>query len=243
MKKWLALILAVALMAALSVPAMAAYDPCDPSLNPDTGGSNIGCPGTGGGTTTPPTTPGGSGGTGSGTPGTAGGSEDDDKRLAPTDNIANEEETLEALSAGETVEVKLYNDTAALAPDTMDLLGSSKGTLVAKVGKMTVTLPGGFGKVSEPGRVYYPLDFIDNAPLAGDLAAAVKGEKAKTEVFKAGGEMVLPGTATVTIKTRLEGMVKVYRYSEETGRYALLASPEAKDGSVTFATKALGFWC
>ena len=73
-----------------------------------------------------------------------------------------------------------------------------------------------------------------------DLAAAVKGEKAKTEVVKAGGDMVMPTTVTVTLKTKLTGTVNVYYYNDTTRRYTLLASPAAKDGKITFATKQMG---
>ena len=105
---------------------------------------------------------------------------------------------------------------------------------------MTVSIPGGFGKVNEPGRIYYPVDFSDSLATAADLAAAVKGEKAKTEVVKAGGDMVMPTTVTVTLKTKLTGTVNVYYYNPETRRYTLLASPVAKDGTITFATKQMG---
>lgn len=242
MKKLLAFVLAAMMMASLAVSAMAlTYDPCDPSLNPDTGGGPWpGCPGSGGGNQGGSGSGGNQGGSG-GNQGSGGGtSTDDDKVLAPTDNIANEEESLEALAAGETVEVKLYNDTAALAPGTMDLLGSGKGKIIATIGKMTVTIPGGFGKTNEAGRVYYPLDFIDNPAQAASLAAPVKGEAAKTEVVKAGGDMAMPTSVTITLKTRLTGTVNIYYCSDDTGKYTLLASPVAKDGSITFATRQLG---
>ena len=84
------------------------------------------------------------------------------------------------------------------------------------------------------------MDFSDNLANAADLAAPVKGDGAKTEVVKAGGDMVMPTTVTVTLKTKLTGTVNVYYYNPETRRYTLLASPTAKDGKITFATKQMG---
>lgn len=171
---------------------------------------------------------------------TGGGSSDDHDTPPATENAANDDKTLDKLAAGESAEVKLTSGSAALATDTMDTLGSHGGKLTVTVDKMTVAIPGGFGKVNEPGRIYYPLDFSDSLATAADLAAAVKGEKAKTEVIKAGGDMVMPTTVTVTLKTKLTGTVNVYHYNDTTRRYTLLASPAAKDGKITFATKQMG---
>lgn len=171
---------------------------------------------------------------------TGGGSSDDHDTPPATENAANDDKTLDKLAAGESAEVKLTSGSAALATDTMDTLGSHGGKLTVTVDKMTVAIPGGFGKVNEPGRIYYPLDFSDSLANAADLAAAVKGEKAKTEVVKAGGDMVMPTTVTVTLKTKLTGTVNVYHYNDTTRRYTLLASPAAKDGKITFATKQMG---
>ena len=171
---------------------------------------------------------------------TGGGSSDDHDTPPATENAANDDKTLDKLAAGESAEVKLTSGSAALATDTMDTLGSHGGKLTVTVDKMTVANPGGFGKVNEPGRIYYPLDFSDSLATAADLAAAVKGEKAKTEVVKAGGDMVMPTTVTVTLKTKLTGTVNVYHYNDTTRRYTLLASPAAKDGKITFATKQMG---
>lgn len=164
----------------------------------------------------------------------------DNSEPSPTENAANNDKTLDKLAAGESAEAKLTSGSAALSTDTMDTLGSHSGKLTVTVDKMTVAIPGGFGKVNEPGRIYYPMDFSDNLANAGDLAAAVKGDKAKTEVVKAGGDMVMPTTVTVTLKTKLTGTVNVYYYNPETRRYTLLASPVAKEGKVTFATKQMG---
>ena len=175
------------------------------------------------------------------TPGNpSGGSSSDKSEPSPTENAANDDKTLDKLTAGESAEVKLVSGSAALSTDTMDALGGHGGKLTVTVDKMTVAIPGGFGKVNEPGRIYYPMDFSDNLANAGDLAAAVKGDKAKTEVVKAGGDMVMPTTVTVTLKTKLTGTVRVYYYNEETRRYTLLASPVAKDGKITFTTKQMG---
>lgn len=163
-----------------------------------------------------------------------------DKTPQATDNPANDDKTTDALRSGDAVELKLTNGSAGLSTDTIDTLGGSKGKLTLQNGGMTVTIPGGFGKVNEPGRIYYPLDFSDSLANAADLAAAVKGEKAKTEVVKAGGDMVMPTTVTVTLKTKLTGTVNVYYYNDTTRRYTLLASPAAKDGKITFATKQMG---
>lgn len=165
---------------------------------------------------------------------------DDHDEPPATENAANDGKTLDKLAAGESAEVKLTSGSAALATDTMDTLGSHGGKLTVTVDKMTVAIPGGFGKVNEPGRIYYPMDFSASLANAADLAAPVKGEKAKTEVVKAGGDMVMPTTVTVTLKTKLTGTVNVYYYNPETRRYTLLASPTAKDGTITFATKQMG---
>ena len=172
--------------------------------------------------------------------GNSGGSSSDKSEPSPTENAANNDKTLDKLSAGESAEVKLTSGSAALSTDTINTLGGHSGKLTVTVDKMTVAIPGGFGMVNEPGRIYYPMDFSDNLANAGDLAAAVKGDKAKTEVVKAGGDMVMPTTVTVTLKTKLTGTVNVYYYNPETRRYTLLASPVAKDGKITFTTKQMG---
>ena len=172
--------------------------------------------------------------------GNGGGSSDDKDEPAPTENAANDDKTLDTLTAGGSAEVKLTSGSAALSTDTMDTLGGHGGKLTVTVDKMTVTIPGGFGKVTEPGRIYYPLDFTASPANADDAAAAVKGTNAKTEVVKAGGDMVMPTTVTVTLKTRLTGTVRVYYYNPETRRYTLIASPTAQDGKITFATRQMG---
>lgn len=141
------------------------------------------------------------------------------------------------------IPVKLTTGSANLYVGTADLIGSGKVGLLANVnnGAMTVLLPGGFGKVNEAGRVYYPLDFESNPRYAAEMLSAVQGENAKSEAVKAGGWMTMPATVTVSLKTRLEGKVNVYLYNPETGKYTLLASPAAKDGRITFGTRQMGY--
>ena len=59
-------------------------------------------------------------------------------------------------------------------------------------------------------------------------------------MVKAGGDMVMPTTVTVTLKTKLTGTVNVYYYNPETRKFTKLATTAAKDGKVTFATKQMG---
>ena len=158
-----------------------------------------------------------------------------------SDNDANAEKTTDALRDGEAVSLKLTNGSAGLSTDTIDTLGGSKGKLTLQNGGMTVTIPGGFGKVNEPGRIYFPFDYEDAPRCAADMLAAVKGESAKSEARKVGGAMTLPTTVTVTLKTKLTGTVHIYLYNEETGKFTLLASPVAKDGTVTFSTRQMGY--
>ena len=167
----------------------------------------------------------------------------DDKKGEPsvTDNVINTEETIQAIAYGdELLELKVTNGSAGIGLTTMDTLGNYHTTISVQNGSMRVDIPGGFGKVTEPGRIYYPMDFMDNLANAAELAAPVKGDNAKTEVVKAGGDMVMPTTVTVTLKTRLTGTVRVYYYNPETRRYTLIASPTAQDGKITFATRQMG---
>ena len=198
---------------------------------------------------------------------------DKDEAPSVTDNEANSEKTSEALeetmeaiadpdkdlpASAETVTtasgssltvipVKLTSSSAALSLGTAELLGSgsSKVGLQASIdnGAMTVTIPGGFGRVTEPGRIFYPLGLDTKPQYADVMAAAVKGADAKTETLKAGANMTLPTTATVSLKSKLpEGeSVNVYHYNEDTGKYTLLASPKVKDGRITFATRQMGY--
>ena len=148
-------------------------------------------------------------------------------------------------AAGTTVTavpVKLSGLEASLSLDTMDLLAGGKVGLKASInsGAAEVILPAGFTHTPEPGRFGYPLGFQKD-PRGSDLMTElVKGDTAKTETCKLGGNVVLPTTATVTIKTKLDGKVNVYYWNDETRKATLIASPTAADGRVTFATKQLG---
>lgn len=187
----------------------------------------------------------------------------------PTDNAANSSETTDAIreatevlssGAGElpknavsvstasgatmtAIPVKLSSGSAALSLDTANVLGDSSVALSANVdnGAMEVVLPGGFGQINEPGRIYYPLDLNTAPSCAEEMKAAVKGdEDTRTEAIKAGGDMTLPATATITLKTKLEGTVNVYYYNEDTRRFTKLATTSAKEGKITFTTKQMG---
>ena len=71
--------------------------------------------------------------------------------------------------------LKLTNGSAGLSTDTIDTLGGSKGKLTLQNGGMTVTIPGGFGKVNEPGRIYFPFDYEDAPPLRRRYAGRCQG--------------------------------------------------------------------
>ena len=150
--------------------------------------------------------------------------------------------TTAAGTAITAVPVKLSGLEASLSLDTMDLLAGGKVGLKASInsGAAEVILPAGFTHTPEPGRFGYPLGFQKD-PRGSDLMTElVKGDTAKTETYKLGGNVVLPTTATVTIKTKLDGKVNVYYWNDETRKATLIASPTAADGKVTFATKQLG---
>ena len=150
--------------------------------------------------------------------------------------------TTAAGTAITAVPVKLSGLEASLSLDTMDLLATGKVGLKASInsGAAEVILPAGFTHTPEPGRFGYPLGFQKD-PRGSDLMTElVKGDTAKTETYKLGGNVVLPTTATVTIKTKLDGKVNVYYWNDETRKATLIASPTAADGKVTFATKQLG---
>lgn len=176
-------------------------------------------------------------------PGGGGGPVDDDKPAPQaTENKANEEKTQNALKAGNTVEVKLSNGTAAVDLDIMAILGGGRGTLTVINDRMTVDIPGGFGAFHEPGRIYFPFDYEQEPPCCSyEMNAAVKeGNRAKTETVKAGGNMVMPGPVTVTLKTKLTGTVNVYHYNDYNRRFTKLAEVSVVDGRVTFTTRQLG---
>ena len=215
----------------------------------------------GGGETTPPVS------TGTDTPGTTPAETESPQQAEYTANKAAEDTAVDlvreanaALAAGKelpakaqsvttaagtaitVVPVKLSGLEASLSLDTMDLLAGGKVGLKASInsGAAEVILPAGFTHTPEPGRFGYPLGFQKDPRDAELMKSAVKEEDAKTEAYKLGGNVVLPTTATVTIKTKLEGKINVYYWNDETRKYTLLATPTAEDGKVTFATKQLG---
>ncbi len=145
-------------------------------------------------------------------------------------------------STSTVVPVKLHGLEASLSVDTMDLLADGKVGIKANInnGAAEIILPNGFQHTPEPGRFGYPLGFQKDPRDAELMKSAVKEEDAKTEAYKLGGNVVLPTTATVTIKTKLDGKVNIYYWNDETRKYTLLATPTAGDGRVTFATKQLG---
>ena len=145
-------------------------------------------------------------------------------------------------STSTVVPVKLHGLEASLSVDTMDLLADGKVGIKANInnGAAEIILPNGFQHTPEPGRFGYPLGFQKDPRDAELMKSAVKEEDAKTEAYKLGGNVVLPTTATVTIKTKLEGKINVYYWNDETKKATLIASPTAADGKVTFATKQLG---
>ena len=174
-----------------------------------------------------------------GTPSAAFVSSSDDN-IAVTDNDANTSEAKDAIRAGETVEVELRNSAPAIALDTMNLLGANEdASLVASIGDMTVAIPGGFGRVTEAGRIYYPLGFRSPSRQESDMEDFVPAG-AEFETVEAGGSMTMPAAVTVTLETDLEGTVHVYLYDEDADRGTYIASPVEEDGKVTFTTTRLG---
>ena len=166
--------------------------------------------------------------------------DDDDDNIAATDNDANTSEAKDAIRAGETVEVELRNSAPAIALDTMNLLGANEdAAIVASIGDMTVAIPGGFGRVTEAGRIYYPLGFRAPSRQESDMEDFVPAG-AEFETVEAGGSMTMPAAVTVTLETDLEGTVHVYLYDEDADRVTYIASPVEEDGKVTFTTTRLG---
>ena len=117
--------------------------------------------------------------------------------------------TTAAGTAVTAVPVKLSGLEASLSLDTMDLLAGGKVGLKASInsGAAEVILPAGFTHTPEPGRFGYPLGFQKD-PRGSDLMTElVKGDTAKTETCKLGGNVVLPTAADgrVTFATKQLG--------------------------------------
>jgi len=270
MKKVLALIVAVAMACTMGVFAMAAdaSNPTTDTGNPPT--QDTGTPPetpSDSGPTTPDdngddtqdnaeTGGGGSGGSG-GSSATSGSSANSKETTAAIENtiaaladpsvpLPAKAQTVSTASGKDitVIPVKMSSGDA-ISLDTADLLGSGsdKMGLQANVngGAMIVTIPGGFGKVTDPSRIYFPMIYDANPYFADKLLASVKGENAKSEALKAGGSnMVMPVDVTLSLKTKLSGTVNVYYYDEITGKYTLLATTEAENGRITFATRQMG---
>lgn len=164
---------------------------------------------------------------------------DDEPVIAVTDNEANSTETQNAIRDGEKVEVEVHNPTNAISLKTMNLLGANSGAaLTVSIGDMSVTIPGGFGTVTEAGRVYYPMNYRSESKKASEMEELV-GD-ADYEAVEAGGVMTMPTAVTVTLETDLEGTVHVYLYNEDNGKLTYVASPVEKDGKITFTTTHMG---
>lgn len=162
---------------------------------------------------------------------------DDEPVIAVTDNEANSTETQNAIRDGEKVEVEVHNPTNAISLKTMNLLGANSGAaLTVSIGDMSVTIPGGFGTVTEAGRVYYPMNYRSESKKASEMEELV-GD-ADYEAVEAGGVMTMP--TAVTLETDLEGTVHVYLYNEDNGKLTYVASPVEKDGKITFTTTHMG---
>ena len=139
------------------------------------------------------------------------------------------------------VPVKMYGLNASLSVDTMETLAAGKTGLNVTLdnGAAGVLVPAGFPMAREPDRLGYSLGWQKDPLNTNLMKSAVKGDNAKTEVYKLGGG-TLPTTATVTLKTKLTGKVNVYHWDEDTRKATLIASPTADSGKVTFAAKRLG---
>ena len=169
--------------------------------------------------------------------------DDDDDDDSPTDNKANDDKTKDDFDAGENVVLNLTNGSAAIRFDTMDALGASNGSLTIKNGKATITIPGGFGAVNEPGRIYYPFDCDNDFPYSVNVDKTFEyGNDHAYEKVEIGvhGE-TLPTEATITLNTNLTGTVEVYKYDPSfTGSYKLVTTTNENNGAVTFKSKELG---
>ena len=168
--------------------------------------------------------------------------DDDDDNESPTENESSTDKTTDALENGENVVLKLHNGSAAIHSNTMDLLGTSKGSLTIKNGGTTITIPGGFGNVTEPGRIFYSFDCGNDFPYSGNVDKTFQyGNDYSYEKAKIGAnETTLPTTAKVTLNTNLTGAVEVYKYDYMRGTYKLVTTTTENQGTVTFNTKEMG---
>jgi hypothetical protein len=162
-----------------------------------------------------------------------------DDAPAATDNAANSSEVRETILEGGNAEVKLHSDSNGLAVNTMNLLGdNADASLTVSVGDMTVTIPGGYGEVTEPGRIYYPLTY--QSPSREEDSMADLAGDAEFETVEAGASMKMPAAVTVTLETDLEGTVYIYRYNADNGSLTYVTSVAEEDGEISFTTSWLG---
>lgn len=140
------------------------------------------------------------------------------------------------------VSVKLYGFGAGLSLETMRTLAEGSTGLRVNLdnGAAQVLIPAGFPMPNIPGVLGYALGYQKEPSWEGNLMRAlVKDPNALTETHRLGGGE-LPVAATVTLKTKLSGPVNVYYWDASTRKAAFLASGNAQNGKVSFATKQLG---
>lgn len=140
------------------------------------------------------------------------------------------------------VSVKLYGFGAGLSLETMRTLAEGSTGLRVNLdnGAAQVLIPAGFPMPNIPGVLGYALGYQKEPSWEGNLMRAlVKDPDALTETHRLGGGE-LPVAATVTLKTKLSGSVNVYYWDASTRKAAFLASGNAQNGKVSFATKQLG---
>lgn len=149
-----------------------------------------------------------------------------------------------ATAAGTTVpavSVKMQGVDAHLSAGSMETMADASVGLRVNLdgGAAEILIPGGFPAENDPLRIYYPVGYQKDPYYAGLMKSLVRTADAKTETYRLGGG-TLPTTATVTIKSKLTGPVKVYHWNEDTRRVTLLTTATAENGKVVFATKQLG---
>lgn len=171
----------------------------------------------------------------------------------------NAVEAIEAISAGEATNVKvqqvttaagtsvsavtakMYGIGASLSIKSMATVSDASVSLNVSLdnGAAEILIPAGFTMPNEPGVIGYSVGYQKDPLYTGLMTRQVKGDNAKTEVYRLGGG-TLPTTATVTVKTKLTGSVNIYTWDEDTRRSTLLATATAEGGKVKFDTKQMG---
>lgn len=170
----------------------------------------------------------------------------------PTKELPKEAvKTTIAGGAGITViPLKLTSGSASLGTDIFNTIGSAPATVGLKLtvssgvagGSAEIIIPGGFGKITEPGRFNFPMDYETKAASNDTMLKAVKGDNAVSMTAKVGGNFTLPVTATVTVPTKLVNgsNVNIYKYDPVTDKLIVVGKAVVKDGKITFATKMMG---